>query len=305
MRVSRLARRLRFASLLNSLPNPFQPSVLPQKHIKIDDEERQLDSDSDPYHHRPRLLAHMIKMILLGLLALLLILLLPIYIIYKPPTWLISFMTWKNPSVLFHVPLSPKNHVVALTIDDAPSSSTAQILDILKTHHAHATFFIIGSQVSSYPDILQRIRDEGHELGNHAWRDEPSINLPISELKQQILDVEKMLPVNEDGRKWFRPGSGYFNGKMVELVKGLGYRMVLGDIFPFDPVVPYPGVNARHVLSMLKPGGVVILHDRRSYSAEQVERALEGMRKKGWRAESLGGLLSIAEEERGKKDKAG
>lgn len=246
----------------------------------------------------------MIKMILLSLLALILILLLLVYIIYKPPTWLVSFMSWKNPDVLFHVPLSSSNHVVAVTIDDAPSSETGKILDILKTYNAKATFFIIGSQVGSYPEILQRIHDEGHELGNHAWRDEPSINLPISELKQQILDVEKMLLPNASGIKWFRPGSGYFNKKMIEVVKGMGYKMVLGDIFPFDPVVPYPAVNAKHVLSMLKAGGVVILHDRRAYSAEQVERALAGMQKKGWRAESLGGLLEVAEEE-GKKKKVG
>ncbi|KUJ13783.1 glycoside hydrolase/deacetylase [Mollisia scopiformis] len=235
-------------------------------------------------------------MVLLSLLVLILVLLLLVYIIYKPPTWLVTFMSWKNPDVLFHVPLPPSNHVVALTIDDAPSSETGKILDILKTYNAKATFFIIGSQVGPYPEILERIHNEGHEMGNHAWKDEPSINLPTSELQQQLLDVEKMLIPNSNGLKYFRPGSGYFNKKMTDMVKGMGYKTVLGDIFPFDPVVPNARINAKHVLSMLKSGGVIILHDRRSYSPEQLEIALKGMQARGWRAESLGGLLKIAED---------
>ncbi|CZR58671.1 related to chitooligosaccharide deacetylase [Phialocephala subalpina] len=241
-------------------------------------------------------------MLLLILLALLLMLLLLIYTIYKPPTWLVSLMSWKNPDVLFHVPLSSSNHVVALTIDDAPSSETGKILDVLKKYNAKATFFIIGSQASGYEAVLKRMHDEGHEMGNHAWRDEPSVRLRSEVLKQQMMDVEKMLIPNESGTKWFRPGSGYFNKKMVDVVKEMGYRTVLGDIFPFDPVIPRPKINAAHILSMLKPGGIIIVHDRRSYSAEQLEITLKGMKERGWKAESLGGVLKIAEEE--KKEKA-
>lgn len=245
----------------------------------------------------------MIKMLLLLLLTLIILILLLIYTIYKPPTWLVSFMSWKNPDVLFHVPISKANHVVGLTIDDAPSSETGEILDVLKRYDAKATFFIIGSQVAGYEGIFERMRQEGHEVGNHAWRDEPSIRLESEVLKQQMLDVERMLLPNSNGLKYFRPGSGYFNKKMVEMVKEMGYKTVLGDIFPFDPVIPKPGINAKHILSMLKPGGIIIVHDRRSYSAEQLEIALKGMKERGWKAESLGGLLKIAEEER--KQKAG
>lgn len=247
----------------------------------------------------------MIRMLLLILLILLVVVLLLVYTIYKPPTWLVSFMSWKNPDVLFHAPLSSSNHVVALTIDDAPSAYTSEILDILKLYNAKATFFIIGSQVENEKDrgVLKRIHDDGHEIGNHAWRDEPSVNLPAEELKRQMMDVEKMLIPNTSEIKWFRPGSGYFNKAMLAMTKEMGYRTALGDIFPFDPVIPRPGVNAKHVLSMLKAGGIIILHDRRSYSPEQLRLALDGMQKKGWRAESLGGLLKVAEDER--KEKSG
>lgn len=93
-------------------------------------------------------------------------------------------------------------------------------------------------------------------------------------------------------------GSGYFNKKMTDIVKEIGYKTVLADIFPFDPVISKPRVSAKHILIMWKSRGIIIVHDRRSYSAEQLEITLKGMKERGRRAESLGGLLGIAEEER-------
>jgi peptidoglycan/xylan/chitin deacetylase (PgdA/CDA1 family) len=233
-------------------------------------------------------------MLLLTLLTLLVILILLAYLIYKPPKPIVTFMQWKNPDVVFQVDLPSSQKVVALTIDDAPSSETGKMLDCLKTYGARATFFIIGSQVSSHP-LLERMHAEGHETGNHAWRDEPSISLPISELKNQIAEVEALLPANENGLKYFRPGSGFWNRGMLEMTKGFGYKTVLGSVYPHDPQIHSARVNAMHVLSMVRPGAIIIMHDRRPYSAEQLERILRGLKEGGWRVESLGGLLRIAE----------
>jgi len=144
------------------------------------------------------------------------------------------------------------------------------------------------------------MHDEGHEIGNHAWRDEPSVSLPLSELERQIKEVESLLPPNSGSAKYFRPGSGFFHKKMVDRVMGLGYRIVLGSIYPHDPQIHNPVRNSKHVLSMLRSGGIIIMHDRRSYSAEQLELILRGMAAKEWKAESLGRLFKIAEE-KGKK----
>jgi peptidoglycan/xylan/chitin deacetylase (PgdA/CDA1 family) len=240
-------------------------------------------------------------MVLLTLLILLLVVLFLAYIIYKPPHLLISFLQWENPNVLWQVSLPSTSHIVALTIDDAPSDQTAKILDLLKFYGAKATFFVIGSQIASHPNLLQRMHDEGHEIGNHAWKDEPSISLPLSELERQILEVEALLPANSGSAKYFRPGSGIFNKKMVQKVMRMGYRVVLGSIYPHDPQIHSPKMNSKHVLSMLRPGGIIIMHDRRSYSAEQLELILKGMAGKEWKAESLGGLLKIGDDVNGKK----
>ena len=76
---------------------------------------------------------------------------LPFYVIYKPPNALIRYFQRRWPDVLWHVPLAKTTggeKVIALTIDDAPSEYTREILQVLEEYDAHATFFVIGGQVS-------------------------------------------------------------------------------------------------------------------------------------------------------------
>jgi len=287
-------------------PSPFISKQRKHKHIKIDDEESQIDDEPllSPLTQR-RLQRHPLyrAMRLLCLIAIPIFLILVIfaYIIYRPPNLLIRFFQWHNPSVIFHVPLPRSQRVIALTLDDAPSSETGKILDILKAHNAKATFFIIGSQISRYPGIVERIHAEGHELGNHAMTDDPSFQLSLSELERQIGEVQELLPENKNGMKYFRPGSGWFNRGMRERIEGLGYRLALGSVYPHDPQIPRPRLNAWHVLSMVRPGSVVIMHDRRDYSVEQVGLVLKGLDERGFKVESLGGLLAVAEAQNSKK----
>lgn len=298
--IRRARRRHGIFSVWAWIYNQLKWSYTPARHVKIDDEERLLDNDQSPIPWKHNLI-RIFVMIILGLLALLILAVLIAYIIYKPPKIIIRFLQWNNPDVLFEVTLPSNQRVVALTLDDAPSSETAKILDLLKAYGAKATFFVIGSQIASHRDLLQRIQDEGHEMGNHAWADEPSIKLPLMELERQINEVEAMLPANADGAKYFRPGSGIFNRKMVEMVKSLGYKTVLGGIFPFDPQIHSPKTNAAHVLSMVRPGAIIIMHDRRSYSPKQLELVLKGLVSRGWNVESVGGLLRKADEITGRK----
>lgn len=303
LRVSQVWKSI-YSSLLGSSSSPRYPV----KHIKIDDEESQYDDDPLHHHgppsfyHRARRYARLIMCSALGIALVLFVLLLVCiaHTIYKPPTLLIRMLQRYNENVIFHVPLPSAQRVVALTIDDAPSSETDKLLDLLHAHHAKATFFVIGSQVAEHPGVVERIHAEGHELGNHAMTDDPSFRLPVSELARQIGEVEALLPPNANGMKYFRPGSGWFNRKMKAAVEALGYRLVIGSVYPHDPQIHRPAWNAKHVLSMVKPGSVVIMHDRRSYSAEQLRLILDGFERDQtgkWSAESLGNLLALAAKE--------
>ncbi|KAL5447810.1 hypothetical protein PMIN06_007354 [Paraphaeosphaeria minitans] len=227
----------------------------------------------------------------------------PFYIIYKPPSFLINYFQTRLPDVLFHAD-DVKEKVIALTIDDAPSYYTSQILEILNENDAKATFFVIGGQAGGREEELRKLVEAGMELGNHAMHDEASRSLSDEELRSQIKDVESMIAdvykqshVPGEPARYFRPGSGFFSARMRALVKELGYRLVLGDIYPHDPQIPYWRVNAKHILSMLKPGGVIICHDRRSWTVPMLRKVVPEMKRRGWRITTVSGLLEQAEKE--------
>lgn len=232
------------------------------------------------------------------LLSLICIVILPCYLIYKPSAILIRYFQYRWPDVLWHVPTSSK--LVALTIDDGPSENTEEILAVLNANEATATFFIIGSQVNGREELLRDLVRYGNELGNHAMYDEPSRSLSDGALMEQIGSVAKMVHETyaavevEAPPKYFRPGSGIFNARMRKLVDGLDFRLVLGSIYPHDPQIPYWRVNARHILSMLRPGAIIICHDRRKWTAPMLRKVLPEIRRRGYRAVTVTELLKQA-----------
>lgn len=244
------------------------------------------------FRRRARRLRIAIMLVVLGVV---LTLVAPFYMIYKPPKRLIQYAQHRWPDVLWHV--STKSKTIALTIDDGPSQYTDEIMQIIHSNNATATFFIIGSQVPGREESLQDLIRSGNELGNHAMHDEPSRSFSNAILKEQIQTVDDMIrsayaAVNRDSPpKYFRPGSGFFSERMQIMLKDLSYRLILASIYPHDPQVSLWRVNARHILSMARPGGIICCHDRRSWTAPMLRRTLPELRRRGYRVTTITELL--------------
>merc|ERR1711991_181952 len=114
------------------------------------------------------------------------------------------------------------NAYVSLTIDDSPTDSTMDILDVLKKYDVKCTFFIISSLVEGREKVMDRIIQEGHEIANHLKYDEASWRLSKEVFASQLIEWERNLEPwikkQNDGfkrnnvhkKKWFRPGQGVF-----------------------------------------------------------------------------------------------
>ncbi|TKA30677.1 hypothetical protein B0A50_02397 [Salinomyces thailandicus] len=231
-------------------------------------------------------------------IVVLVVVVLPAYWIYKPPRFAINYFQRRFPDVLFQIDTSRK--IVALTIDDAPSHDTERILDVLKANDAHATFFVIGGQVAGRENVMDAIVRQGHELGNHAMHDEPSLSLPSDVLSEEIVQVDGLIKTaySTVGKprtsRLFRPGSGFFSERILEVAAKLDYKTVLGGIYPHDPFIKYWRVNARHILSMLRPGAVIICHDRRSWTLPMLQRVLPEMKKRGYEVVTVSQLVEAS-----------
>ncbi|ROW11578.1 hypothetical protein VMCG_01310 [Cytospora schulzeri] len=253
------------------------------------------------------------------LLLLLVLLLAPFYAIYRPPRLLIRYFQHRWPDVLWEVS-SPPPHllegkygpgvdkVIALTIDDAPSEYTREILALLEANDAHATLFVIGGQVEGREEVLREAVAAGNELGNHAMHDEAARGLDLEVLEDQIGRVQGLIRqayadadagVEGGGaprHQYFRPGSGIFSTDMRALVDRLGYRLVLGSIYPHDPQLPYWWLNAWHILSMARNGGIIVCHDRRGWTIPMLRKVLPELRRRGYRVVTVTELLEASSE---------
>jgi peptidoglycan/xylan/chitin deacetylase (PgdA/CDA1 family) len=160
---------------------------------------------------------------------------------------------------------------VGLTLDDGPHPVfTPQVLDILQSHNAKATFFLIGERALRYPELVARIRAEGHEIGNHYFKNGPTFFHSDSEFVRNLLETEKAIELAE-WPKLFRAPGGVAWPKQLRLAREYGYTCVLGCAYPHDPMRPPVWYMRWLIEKNLRPGTIVILHDGISDASKSVK----------------------------------
>lgn len=214
-----------------------------------------------------------------------------------PPRWVLSVASALNPDVLFYVESAEKR--LALTIDDGPHPEvTPPLLDVLRRHGVRATFFLLGENARRYPELVERIREEGHELGNHLMRDRPSILLRGGSFVSELEEAEGILELDEDPR-WFRPGSGWFTPWMLRNLDSRGYRCVLGSLYPHDTKLRWvPGIQWL-LRRRAFPGAIIVLHDGerdRTRTFQVLEGLLPEWAEQGWKVGTLTELVESTAE---------
>ena len=111
---------------------------------------------------------------------------------------------------------------------------TAQILDILKQNNVKAVFFITGHYLNTQADLVKRMIEEGHTVGNHTVNHKSLPSLSNEEIEKEIMDLHKAL-FDKFGYEmtYFRPPKGEFSEKTLDIVTKLGYKSVLWS-FAYD-----------------------------------------------------------------------
>jgi peptidoglycan/xylan/chitin deacetylase (PgdA/CDA1 family) len=194
--------------------------------------------------------------------------------------------------VVFLVPTD--DPVFALTLDDGPDPAlTPRVLDLLRGHEARATFFLLGSRARAHPELVRRILEEGHEIGNHMWRDERASSLSDEAFVDSVASTAATL--GQPGAiRLLRPGSGLVGRRKTQLAERRGYRCVLGSVYPLDAHFPSSRFLSRLALHLLEPGAIVILHEgtpARQHVLRLLDDVLAEARQRGLTALPVGELL--------------
>jgi len=180
-------------------------------------------------------------------------------VFWAEPRGILSAIEHSTPHFLYRVPTD--RPLVALSFDDGPHPVfTPQVLDILAAHNAKATFFLIGERALRYPELVARIKNAGHEVGNHYFRNGSLLFHPDGTFLSNLLQTEMAIGLAE-GPKLFRPPGGLARSRQLRLARSRGYTSVLGNAYPHDPLRPPVWYIRWLIKKNLAPGGIVILHD--------------------------------------------
>lgn len=187
--------------------------------------------------------------------------------------------------------------VVALTFDDGPwPSQTEQVLDVLAEHDVKATFFMVGTMVDRYPAIAQRVAAEGHVIGNHTQNHTILTRQSHDVTREQITDGSLTIR-HRTGvlPSWFRPPGGGMNMSVVSEAKRMKMDLAMWDVDPQDWRRPGVDPLLNNMLSHIKPGSVVLMHDGggdRSQTIAALPRLIEALKAQGYLFVTLDQLQS-------------
>jgi peptidoglycan/xylan/chitin deacetylase (PgdA/CDA1 family) len=209
------------------------------------------------------------------------------------PDWAVKRIATNHPGCLYST--SRPDKMVALTIDDGPDSATTPaLLRILAANNARATFFLISGNVRGNSGLVRRIVREGHEIGNHFSENKKSISLSPAAFERSFLIADSVLKRFASVR-WVRPGSGYYNDRMLRTFRIHGYHCALGSIYPFDPQIPWPAFATWMIRRNVRPGAIIILHDggyRGRNTSKTLRKVLPDLRRRGYRVVTLSELTA-------------
>lgn len=178
----------------------------------------------------------------------------------------------------------PHRGTVYLTFDDGPDPRwTPQVLDILRRHGIKAVFFEVGSSVAAHPDLVRRVRREGHLIGNHTWSHASLTALRGRAIRSQLDRTERALG---ERPRCVRPPYGAHDARVDKVIRSRGQRVMLWSVDPQDWARPGVDRIVRRVLRQVEPGARILMHDGggdRSQTVAALERVIVRLQARGYR----------------------
>lgn len=175
---------------------------------------------------------------------------------------------------------------IALSFDAAwGNEDTAKILEILKKHDVHVTFFMTGGWVESYPDDVKAILAAGHDLGNHSENHKNMSQLSDEEKKEELMKVHtKVQELTGYDMFLFRPPYGDYDNAVVNVAKDCGYYTIQWDVDSLD----WKDYGVDSILRTvtqhkhLGNGSIILCHNGAKYTAQALDTLIATLKNEGY-----------------------
>ncbi len=190
-------------------------------------------------------------------------------------------------------------NTVYLTFDCGyENGNTEKILDVLQAHQAPGAFFVVGSYITSAPELVRRMAAEGHIVGNHTWShpdmsaisEEGDFSQQLQRVRDAYLDC-----TGEEMPKYYRPPQGVFSQENLAMAKSLGYQTVFWSLAYVDWKTddqPSEEEALEKLTARIHPGAIVLLHNTSSTNGAILDRLLTRWEEMGYTFGSLEELFA-------------
>lgn len=190
---------------------------------------------------------------------------------------------------LYHGDVSGKN--IYLTFDEGYENGyTPQILDALKQTNIKAAFFITGDYLRKNPELVQRMVNDGHIVGNHTYNHPSLPEVSDATVQKEIKSLSDDFAKLTGGKmQYLRPPMGEYSERSLKLTHEMGYRNVFWSVAMVDwrPDAGTPEQNKNTVMERVHDGAVVLLHAVNKANAEMLPNLINECREKGYQFHSL------------------
>jgi peptidoglycan/xylan/chitin deacetylase (PgdA/CDA1 family) len=187
---------------------------------------------------------------------------------------------------------------IAMTFDDGPhASNTPRLLDMLRQRNIKATFYVIGENARRYPNILRRMINEGHEIGNHTEShayltklSDNGVRKELNSCREAIIAATGVAPVT------MRPPYGAISSRQKSWIhQEWGYPSIMWSVDPNDWKRPGPSVVASRLISGAGSGGILLAHDIHKGTIDAMPEALDRLLAKGYRFVTVSQLIRLGQ----------
>lgn len=170
---------------------------------------------------------------------------------------------------------------IAITFDDGPNSHcTGRLLDGLKKRGVKATFFLIGKNVKENPDLVKRLDEEGHLIGNHTYNHVEITRISDEEAKKEITDTDEAIcAITGKHVEYMRPPFGLWQ---EELEQELNVMPVMWSVDPLDWTTKNVDEIVNKVVTEAGENDIILLHDCYDSSVDAALRIIDILQKKGF-----------------------
>lgn len=189
--------------------------------------------------------------------------------------------------------------VIYLTFDAGyENGNTGKILDALKKHNVPATFFLVGNYLNTSEDIVKRMIEEGHTIGNHTYS-HPNMSKISSEesFKKELEDLEKLYEEMTGDKmiKYYRPPQGKYSQNNLKMAKDMGYKTFfwsLAYVDWYNDKQPTKEEAFKKLLGRIHPGAIVLLHSTSKTNGDIMDELLTKWEEMGYTFKSLDELVA-------------